>query len=274
MSTDPLHTDPAKYAFVQMYSSRGFADPWDIIDAYETVLQATAKHPQKGSAAISRIVDLPRSTIRRWVDDDAVPYPYQGLQTAVSHGWLDLTEDGEMTQALVELTAHVFGSGSLHNEKYRPRISAGRDVPHAEIHDAYHAVGVSSAESTPDDPERPMQIVATNDASVLGRVLVVLGVPLGREARGQEGVPPILDHVSDDMVRSFIKIYLRHRTIDRGSGNRLRVLVNRPNRFKNGLARHIRDVTDADIQVYQRGVSLSSEAADDLGFAPIPETET
>lgn len=273
MIENPLDTDAAKRAFISTYNSRGFETAWDIIEAYEKVLEATGEHPQKGSAAISRIVDLPRSTIRRWVDDNAVPYPYQGLQTAMNHGWLDLTANGEMTRALVDLTGHVFGRGSLHNEKYRPRISAGRDVPHAEIHAAYQAVEVSSAESTPDDPDRPMQIVATTDASVLGRVLVVLGVPPGRDARGREGVPSILNHATDGIVRSFIQIYLRHRTIDRGSGNRLRILVNRPDRFKNGLARHIREQTNADVKVYQRGVSLSREAADILGLTPIPETE-
>lgn len=274
MLDDPLDTGAAKHAFVSTYDSRGFEHTWDIIDAYENVLKATGEHPQKGSSAISKIVGLPRSSIRRWVDDDAVPYPYQGLQTALKHGWLNFTHDDEMTAALVTLTAHVLGSGSLHNEKYRPRVSNGRDVQHSEIHDAFHAVGVKSAEMSPDDPERPMQVVATKDASVLGRVLHILGVPPGRDARGSEGTPAILEHVSYHIVRDFLNVYLRHRSVDRGSGNRLRVLVNRPDRFKRGVARHITELTDADARTYNRGVSLSYDAAKYLDLTPIPETET
>jgi hypothetical protein len=267
---EPTDTAAAKRAFVRTYSSRGFEDAWDIIEAFEEVQQVRAKYPERGSSFIAQKAGYPRSWIRRWVDDNAIPYPYQGLQTALSHGWLDLTPGDEQTRALVALVGYVLGRGGIKIEKYGPSVSAGWRVTVGELHDAFAAVGVDSHTVSTDDPDRLAQVRPRKDGSVLGRVLVVLGVPAGREARGREQLPPILDAMDIQTQARFCEVFVRQRGLDSHyeSFEPTRVLVNRPKRFKREFAALVEDVTGESAEPYSRGVEVSLDGMVALGVDP------
>jgi hypothetical protein len=266
----PTDTAAAKRAFVRTYSSRGFEDTWDIIEAFEEVQAVRAKYPERGSSFIAQKAGYPRSWIRRWVDDDAIPYPYQGLQTALSHGWLDLKPGNEQTRALVALVAYVLGTGSLKGEKYEPRASAGWRVTLDELHDAFAAVGVDSETVTTDDPERPPQVRPMKDGSVLGRVLFVLGVPAGREDVRRTRLPPILNDIDIQTQARFCEVFVRQRGLDSHyeSFEPTRVLVDRSDRFKREFAALVEDVTGESATPYSRGVEVSLESMLALGVDP------
>jgi hypothetical protein len=243
-----------KRAFVNTYRSRSFSDAWAMVEAYEAVQRTMAKNPERGSAFIAHQTDLPRSAIRRWVDENAVPYPYQGLQTALEKGWLDLEAGDEMTRALLVLCAHVLGDGSIKGEKYTPSVSAGWDVDLEEIHQAFAAVGVRTKEHTVDDPDRATQVRPSESGSVLGRVLVVLGLPAGGGDRGAERLPPLIWDVDIGTQSDFLRTYLRHRGPESDAYNPPRFLVNRPDGFRRELATLLTDVTGAEASTYERGV--------------------
>lgn len=86
--SSPTSTAEAKQAFVSAYERPGYADPWDAVEDYERVQRAAARHPNKGSSALSSIVDLPRGRIRSWADGDGMPDYYHGLQTALENSWI------------------------------------------------------------------------------------------------------------------------------------------------------------------------------------------
>jgi hypothetical protein len=270
---EPSDTAAAKRAFVRTYSSRGFEDTWDIIEAFEEVQAVRAKYPERGSSFVAQKAGYPRSWIRRWVDDDAIPYPYQGLQTALSHGWLDLKPGNRQTRALVALVAYVLGKGSLKGEKYEPRASAGWRVTLEELHEAFAAVGVDSETVLTDDPERPPQVRPTTDGSVLGRVLYILGVPAGREDRRRTRLPSILNDIDIQTRARFCEVFVRQRGIDSHyeSFDPTRVLVDRPERFRREFAALVANVTGEEAEPYSRGVEISLDGMVALGVDPRDE---
>ena len=87
MLDTPVDTEPAKKALVRTYASHAYSDPWEAVEDYERVQAVAAKNPQKGSSALSSIIDLPRSRIRSWLDG-SMPNCYRALQTALSNGWI------------------------------------------------------------------------------------------------------------------------------------------------------------------------------------------
>ncbi|MFQ3319123.1 MAG: hypothetical protein ACI80F_001183 [Natronomonas sp.] len=81
MLDDPIDASAAKRALVRTYNTPSYTDPWDAVAEYERVQRAAAEHPNKGSAALSKVVGLPRGCIRSWVDVDGMPDCYRSLQT-------------------------------------------------------------------------------------------------------------------------------------------------------------------------------------------------
>ncbi|MCY4732255.1 hypothetical protein KY092_17005 [Natronomonas gomsonensis] len=196
--------------------------------------------------------------------------PYQGLQTALSHGWLDLSPGDEATRSLVALIGYVLGKGSLKGEKYGPRASAGWRVTLDELHEAFAAVGVDSETVTTDDPERPPQVHPTTNGSVLGRMLYVLGVPAGREDVRRNRLPSILNEIDIQSRARFCELFVRQRGLDSHyeSYEPTRVLVDRPQHFRREFAALVEDVTGESAAPYSRGVEVSLDGMVALGVDP------
>jgi hypothetical protein len=55
---DPTDTHSVKQAFVRTYDPPGYDDAWDVIADYERVQAVAADNPEKGSQAISTILQL------------------------------------------------------------------------------------------------------------------------------------------------------------------------------------------------------------------------
>ena len=93
------------------YNTPSYDDPYDAVSDYRRVQRAAANHPNMGSSALSNIVELPRSRIRGWVDDDAdsMPDAVRGISVAQNKGWLDPT--GDTAVALAAIVGHLFGAG-------------------------------------------------------------------------------------------------------------------------------------------------------------------
>jgi hypothetical protein len=80
--TNPTDTAAAKRALVRTYSLPAYADPWDCVEDFERVQQAAAKHPNKGSVALSSVVDFPAVAFGRGLTA-AAPIAIAGYDTTV-----------------------------------------------------------------------------------------------------------------------------------------------------------------------------------------------
>jgi hypothetical protein len=76
--SNPVDTESAKRAVVRTYNPPAYADPWDCVEDFERVQAQATKNLDKGSAALSSVVEFPRSRIRPWLDG-ARPDCYRSL---------------------------------------------------------------------------------------------------------------------------------------------------------------------------------------------------
>ena len=50
------------------YAGGRYNEPWSYVEAYREYLAYTAKNPDKGSTAVARTLEQPRSRVRAWMN--------------------------------------------------------------------------------------------------------------------------------------------------------------------------------------------------------------
>ncbi|MFC4438027.1 MULTISPECIES: hypothetical protein [Natrialbaceae] len=78
------------------------------------------------------------------------------------------------------LVANVFSGGSINTKHYAPSFALNHRGEDAHVLDALDLVGVDYR-IVDDRHERADEVWPTEDGTVLGRVLAVLGAPVGQE---------------------------------------------------------------------------------------------
>lgn len=256
---------PTTEEFSQTYSEDRYASPYERLETYERVMQAAAEHPNKGSQALSSVVELPRNQIRTWVDGDGKPDVVRGVEVAREQGWLDVDVTTKRFNALNSLVAAVFSGGTI-NDRFEPAFSPDRDgITFTRVNDALAQLGCGSKLRGDDgDPDRPAEILPGSDASVLGRVLVALGAPLGGKTSDTDvSLPAYLDTAPEYLSRDFVEIYLWNRGQRAGDGGTIQITEDRPKEFFEELGELIRGLTPESVTVRSNGVSIP---ADPQGF--------
>jgi hypothetical protein len=245
----PTDTAAAKRALVRTYSPPAYADPWDCIEDFERVQRETAKHPNKGSAALASVVELPRGRIRPWLDGSR-PDCYRGLQTALSNGWL-LEQWNRHGRALNCLAAWTLSSGGINNH-WVPQWVADTDAEREALERYAAAVGVSVTQTRPDDTTTPdgtrraAEYRPDEDASVLGRVLATWTGLQGDKDRTVR-FPRYVRFAPEEVARDFCRVYVAQRGIERGGDRRepfRQVSATRSEAFREDLLAQLRRVVD------------------------------
>jgi len=201
--------DSITQRLARTYNTRAYDDPVDAVEDYHRVQRAAANHPDKKSTALSKVVELPRSRIRSWVDSDGMPDPARGLSTAQSKRWVNVDPEEEIATALAALAGHLLGGGSIATDSYVPAIAEGRRVTTSDITAAFRGVGVRATTRHTDVDGRATEVYPSEHASVLGRTLVAWGLPTG-EPKPTE-LPELLEQVNGAGQEAFVRAYIRHR---------------------------------------------------------------
>ncbi len=168
-------------ALANTYASHSYKTAYDRVLLYRKVQRATTRNPNKGSQALATQLGVSRTAIREWVDGDAVPEPVQAIQTADRRGWLAIDHADAAFAHLNRLVAWVFSGGSIDAERRVPLFVPRTDADAADLRDTLDALGVGAATERDDAPDASTEIRPADDAAVLGRVLSVLGAPVGRK---------------------------------------------------------------------------------------------
>jgi len=256
--------DTITASLARTYNHPSYEDPYDAVKDYNRVIEASAKHPNKGSAALSKVVELPRSRIRAWVDDDGMPDAARGIMLAQRHGWTD--PDTEMTEALAALAGHLLGGGSISEKTYVPTVAAGRRVSLDEISDAFRDVGVHPTRRHEDHESRATEVLPAVHGSVLGRTLAAWGCPVGGRST-VETLPAIVDHGDDASRAAFLDAYIRHRAVNYPDKATSRLQGQQPLPFHQAIADLIEEVTNEHASAGSGGVTISAAAMRALNLA-------
>jgi len=244
-------------ALANTYASHSHATAYDRVLLYRKVQRAKTRHPNKGSYAIATKLDVGRNAIREWVDGDSVPDPVRAIQTADQRGWLALDYDAQAFPVLNRLVAWIYSGGSIDVDRHVPVFvlngSSDGDALHADL----DALGVGHATERGDaSPEvRP-----ADDAAVLGRVLSVLGAPVGAKSDADLALPQYLDTAPERVRRDFAAVYLQNRGQRHPDKATMTLRETRSDAYLQDLATLLRDVSGESVTVSEQNVVLSADA--------------
>ena len=240
MLDTPTDTAAAKRAFVRTYNTPSYADPWDCVEDYERVQREAAKHPNKGSAALSSVVELPRERIRPWLDGSR-PDCYRGLQTALSNDWLIETWD-RRGRALNCLAVWTLTSGGI-NDNWVPQWVADSDAELSVLEQYADAAGIRLVR-TRDADDRPDEYLPDADVSVLGRILSTWTSLQGDKDRTVR-FPRYVRFAPEEIARDFCRVYVAQRGVERDHGREfVQIAATRSEAFRRDLLDQLRRVVE------------------------------
>ena len=265
-SGERTNPDDLEQQLARTYKHPSYNDSFDAVIDYRRVQRAAANHPNKGSSALSSVVELPRGRIRGWVDDDAdvMPDAVRAISVAQNNGWLD--PSGDTAVALAALAGHLLGGGSIAEESYVPSVCEGRRVAPAKIERAFERVGVRSTRRHEHSDNRATEVIPADHASILGRTLSVWGCPVG--GRGEVQSPPeLIEHLGEAGRDAFLEAYVSHRAVTYEDKATSRLQGEQPESFHRAIAELIAAATGEATSYDARGVTVSTAAMRELGFA-------
>lgn len=245
--------------FAQTYTDIGARDGWDRVQEYRRVAEYMAEHPNKGSCAVASALELPRSRLRSWVDDDSRPDPVRGLEVAADKGWLTRDWDDSTARALNVLVAWIFSGGSIivKNKSAYFTVDSERAEDVVKMVLATAGVGVTLTRQT--ESARATEIIPDEHQTVLGRILSAWGAPVGTKNRDTDlSVPAYLKNAPDTIVREFARTYVANRGLVRTDrSDQLQISEERNAAYRNQL-QHLFErafpestrITSSDVIIY------------------------
>lgn len=260
--------------FARTYGGPESRDGWTRVEEYRRVRRFVAAEPDLGSSAVATAVELPRSRIRSWVDGDGRPDPVRGLQIAHGYGWLGHDWSTRRSRALNVLVAWVFSGGSVTEGSYVPSFTVADALTRETLRTALDAVGLQARTERADDGDRATELVPTEDASILGRVLVAWGAPAGpKNERIDLSLPTYLWDAPEEIRLDFARTYILNRGHVRADRMTFPVQVteHRSPEYRDQVLKLFRDVADDPSAVRasgERTVWLDPGASDRLYLPP------
>jgi hypothetical protein len=251
-------------SLARTYANPSYDDPYEAVKEYKRVQRASTDHPNKKSAALSNIVELPRGRIRPWVDGDGMPDSARAVLTARSKHWINFESKSEIARALAELAGHITGGGSITAETYVPAISEGRRVSCTDISTVFESVGVQTTCRNTNSESRSVEVIPADNASILGRTLVAWGLPIG-ETKPTE-LPELLKHVDSTAHEKFVRAYILHRGTNLPQKATSTCQSEYPKSFHTAFAELAREVTGERITASENVVTISAAAMRDLSI--------
>ncbi|WP_137289908.1 hypothetical protein [Natronorubrum halophilum] len=259
----------AERDLARTYDGGAYSDPWTAVFDYQAVLRYASQHPNKGSHAIATALEIPRSRIRPWLDSGSKPDPVRGIETARNYGWLDAAYLDPEFQALNTLVANVFSEGSIGSSRFQTSFALNHRDHRSHVIDALEGSGLEYEFHHEDDNGRATEVRPTDDSSVLGRTLAVLGAPIGSKAAREDVTPPwSLEDTSFETRELFVLSYLANRAIHHRDKETVHIQENRPKANRDELAGLIEDVAKESVTSGDRAVIISAVAARLLGLQP------
>lgn len=91
------------------------------------------------------------------------------------------------------------------------------------------------------------ELVPKTDASVLGRVLVVLGAPKGSKVKNAERLPSYLYRHFESTQYAFARVHVANRAVDRTDRDVMHIQEKRSDSYLDALAELLRSATGKEV---------------------------
>ncbi|MCU4741161.1 hypothetical protein [Natronoglomus mannanivorans] len=261
MTTPPFVTERE---LARTFDGGSYVDAWEAVEQYRKAMKYASRKNVKSGATASAL-DLPRSRLRTWIDDGGKPDSVRAIEIAHSYEWIECTYDDRAFTALNALVANIFSGGSIAQENYRPLFAVNKRGEDSHIFDALELANVEYDVDREHERERATEVRLSTDGAVLGRVLSVLGAPVGPKAHQRLELPAYLENAPDDVKSLFVACYLENRAVEYEGKRTLRVMEDRNRSYLEDLAALIEEVADESVSVDNRGITISAAAARNLG---------
>lgn len=188
------------------------ATGWTTVTQYRKATRLREEHSEMARAEIARRVDRPASALRGWLAEDKTPRVVKGIRLAQDRGWINVDAESEQFRALNQLVAWIYAGGGIQTDRFTPYFSVDDSVTLAALSHLLRWVQIDYRCRDPDEHSSRLEVIPTDGGSVLGRVLHVLGAPLGVKADTENlTLPSYLSAVDRDTKRDFARIYLLNR---------------------------------------------------------------
>ncbi len=245
------------------FDGGSYADAYEIVTQYRQAMRYASKHDVKSGATASAL-DLPRGRLRTWIDEGGAPDAIRAIETARSYGWLNITYDDAQFAALNALVANVFSGGSIADHHYRPSFALNHRGRDSHVIDALELADIDY-QIVDDRHRRADEARPTTDGTVLGRVLVTMGAPIGPKAQQRLELPAYLEGAPESVRELFVFCYLENRATTFDEKDTLRVAEDRNQSYHESLVALIESVAGETVSVDNRGITISAAAARALG---------
>lgn len=255
------------------YDRGSYDDPWSAVVDYAAAMAALADDPDLGPTALAREVDVPRSRLRPWLDG-SLPDPVRAVERVDALGWLlrDAEAFGtDVGRALNVLATWVFSGGSIKSDTYTPFFTVD-DFDDADLLEVAGAVvGVDMDFTRSAAANRATELRPIRNASLLGRVLAVLGAPVGeKNAEADIQLPAYLRSAPEPVPREFAQVYLANRGQRYSDKRTITMQEARSPDYLQSLAALLQRVTDERVTVSGNDVVVSAAAARRIESWPDP----
>lgn len=248
---------PSEQALAQTYNTPSHADPMNAVEEFRDY-QRRFSNAEMGSHAISTRMEIPRARVRPWTNG-AKPDVVHGIETAQSHGWLEREIDDETFAVLNRLVAGIYSGGSIGTDTFVPSFSYPGSAVEQQLRDDLESIG-AGCQLVHSNSGNVEEFRPTEDASVLGRVLVALGAPQGPKAQTVDSLPSYLDDAPDSVRTDFVRVYVSNRGVPVDGRNTIQIMEERPARYLDALASLIASVTNMDTWRSKNIIRIPDEA--------------
>ncbi|WP_121743880.1 hypothetical protein [Natronorubrum halophilum] len=249
-------------ALARTYDGGYHIDGWQSVTEYRRALSYASRNNVK-SGATANALELPRGRVRTWLEGGC-PDPARAIDIAREHGWLECTFGDPEFQGLNALVANIFSGGSIAESTYAPGFALNHRGEDSHVFDALELAGVKYR-VVDDRDGRADEVRPTTDASVLGRVLAVLGAPVGPKADQHLSIPDYLEDAPEGAREQFVYAYLENRAIPHEGKATLTLREDRNRDYLEGLATLIDDVAGGGVRIGERDIVISKSATENLG---------
>lgn len=252
-----------------------YRNPWTIAQQYRAVesrLEAEADPESLSATQLAREIGGDNRRIYHWLKKpDSKPYAVNGLEIAAEHGWLNIGFDSPGFSPLNKLVAWILAAGYIDRSTMHPRFVI-QSPQHREVIDGiFEEIDMEYKEVTPEisfgtgiDSSDPLASPRT-DGAVLGRVLSVLGAPLGNLSHGLPALPTYLGRAPADCKRLYAQILVFNRWIKTPGSSSLTITVpNEMRGLQTSISQLLTDVTDGSIDQDGTNIAISETATRDL----------
>lgn len=255
------------------YDRGSYDDPWQVVQDYTEAMAVLAEDPALGPTAVAREVGVPRSRLRPWLDG-SLPDPVRAIERVDGLGWL-LEDEGDfgadVGRALNVLVTWVFSGGSLKSDTFTPFFTVDDFDDADRLEAAGAVVGVDMDFTRSAAESRATELRPVRNASLLGRVLAVLGAPVGeKNAAADIQLPDYLRDAPELTLREFVQVYIDNRGQRYPDKGTITMQESRAQGYLESLAALVQRVTGERASVSGNDVVVSAAAARRIDAWPEP----